>query len=95
MEAKLHFHLKKTQETQEITYQEHVTHDITEICHMDSIKQLWIVAEKGHKASHKKLQYCQELRTCQFQRMGSRTIVFRKQRIIILYNIRLRSDLLT
>lgn len=29
-------------------------------CHKDSIKLLQILAEKGHKASQKKLQYCQE-----------------------------------
>ena len=31
-----------------------------ETCHKDSIKLLQILAEKGHKASQKKLQYCQE-----------------------------------
>lgn len=31
-----------------------------ETCHKDSIKLLQILAEKGHKASLKKLQYCQE-----------------------------------
>ena len=31
-----------------------------ETCHKDSIKLLQILAEKGHKPSQKKLQYCQE-----------------------------------
>ncbi|KAM7417008.1 hypothetical protein PAMA_016903 [Pampus argenteus] len=31
-----------------------------ETCHKDSIKLLQVLAEKGHKASQKKLQYCQE-----------------------------------
>ena len=31
-----------------------------ETCHRDSIKLLQLLAEKGHKVSQKKLQYCQE-----------------------------------
>jgi len=31
-----------------------------ETSHTDSIKLLQILPEKGHKASQKKLQYCQE-----------------------------------
>lgn len=31
-----------------------------ETCHKDSIKLLQMLAEKGHRVSRKKLQYCQK-----------------------------------